>query len=118
MFNGAGNATWMLAHFVRDTGQCGVEEIVHAVTGKLADHFGLVDRGTLAVGQACDLTVFALDEIDLRPDERVDDVPGGSWRYTRAPAGYRATAVNGVLTFDAGAATGARPGAFLTAGRC
>jgi N-acyl-D-aspartate/D-glutamate deacylase len=117
MFNGAGNATWMLAHFVRDTGQCGVEEIVHAVTGKLAEHFGLVDRGTLAVGQAGDLTVFALDEIDLRPDERVDDVPGGSWRYTRAPAGYRATAVSGVLTFDGGAATEARPGRFLTAGR-
>jgi N-acyl-D-aspartate/D-glutamate deacylase len=117
MFNGAGNATWMLAHLVRDTGQCGVEEVVHAVTGKLAAHFGLVDRGTLEVGQAGDLTVFALDEIDLQPDERVDDVPGGSWRYTRAPGGYRATAVNGVLTFDGAKATGERPGAFLSAGR-
>ncbi|HZQ59130.1 MAG TPA: amidohydrolase family protein [Acidimicrobiales bacterium] len=117
MFNGAGNATWMLTHFVRDTGQCGVEEIVHAVTGKLAAHFGLLDRGTLEVGQAGDLTVFALDEIDLQPDVRVDDVPGGSWRYTRPPAGYRATAVNGTLTFDRDGATAARPGAFLTAGR-
>jgi N-acyl-D-aspartate/D-glutamate deacylase len=117
MFNGAGNATWMLAHYVRDTGQCSVEEIVHSVTGKLASHFGIVDRGTLEIGQAGDLTVFALDEIDLAPDVRVDDVPGGSWRYTRAPGGYRATAVNGALTFDGGAATGARPGTFLTAGR-
>ena len=117
MFNGVGNATWMLGHYVRDTGQCSVEEIVHSVTGKLAAHFGIVDRGTLQVGQAGDLTVFALDEIDLAPDERVNDVPGGSWRYTRAPGGYRATAVNGSLTFDGGAATGARPGTFLTAGR-
>jgi N-acyl-D-aspartate/D-glutamate deacylase len=115
MFNGAGNATWMLTHFVRDTGQCTVEEIVHSVTGKLATHFGLAERGTLEVGQAGDLTVFALDEIDLQPDVRVDDIPGGSWRYTRAPGGYRATAVNGTLTFDGGAATGARPGAFLSA---
>ncbi len=115
MFNGAGNATWMLAHYVRDTGQCSVEEIVHSVTGKLASHFGIADRGTLEVGQAGDLTVFALDEIDLAPDVRVDDVPGGSWRYTRAPGGYRATAVNGSLTFAAGAPTGARPGSFLAA---
>ena len=115
MFNGAGNATWMLTHYVRDTGQCSVEEIVHSVTGKLAGHFGLADRGTLEVGQAGDLTVFALDEIDLHPDVRVDDIPGGSWRYTRAPGGFRATAVNGELTFDAGAATGARPGSFLAA---
>jgi N-acyl-D-aspartate/D-glutamate deacylase len=127
MFNGAGNATWMLTHYVRDTGQCSVEEIVHSVTGKLATHFGLADRGTLEVGQAGDLTVFALEEIDLAPDVRVDDIPGGSWRYTRAPGGYRATAVNGVLTWDAGAvagavagastgaSTGARPGAFLSA---
>jgi N-acyl-D-amino-acid deacylase len=118
MFNGAGNATWMLAHYVRDTGQCTVEEIVHAVTGKMATHFGLADRGTLEIGQAGDLTVFALDEIDLAPDVRVDDVPGGSWRYTRAPGGYRATAVNGSLTWDTTAATpatGARPGTFLSA---
>ena len=82
---------------------------------KLATHFGIADRGTLEVGQAGDLTVFALDEIDLAPDVRIDDVPGGSWRYTRAPGGYRATAVNGTLTFAAGAPTGARPGSFLAA---
>jgi N-acyl-D-amino-acid deacylase len=115
MFNGAGQATWMLGHYVRDTGLCSVEEIVHAVTGKIAAHFGLVDRGRVEVGRAGDLTVFALDEIDLQPDVRVDDVPGGSWRYTRAPGGFRATAVNGTLTFVDGAATGARPGSFLSA---
>ena len=26
--------------------------------------------------------MFALDEIEVRSDVRVDDVPGGSWRYT------------------------------------
>lgn len=115
MFNGAGNATWMLAHYVRDRQLCTIEEIVHSVTGKLATHFGLAERGTLEVGQAGDLNVFALDEIDVKPDVRVDDVPGGGWRYTRHPAGYRATACNGVLTFADGKPTGERPGSFLSA---
>jgi N-acyl-D-amino-acid deacylase len=115
MFNGAGIATWMLTHYVRDTGLCSVEEIVHAVTGKHAAHFGLADRGTLEVGKAGDLTVFALDEIERAADVAVFDVPGGSWRYSRPPGGYRATAVNGTLTYDGGY-TDARPGRFLAAG--
>jgi N-acyl-D-aspartate/D-glutamate deacylase len=116
MFNGAGNATYMLTRYVRDTGVLSVEETVHSVTGKHARCFGLLDRGVVAVGRAADLTVFALEELDLRPDERVDDVPGGSWRYTRRPGGYRATIVNGVPTHLDGAPTGARPGTFLAAG--
>ncbi|HZP27551.1 MAG TPA: amidohydrolase family protein [Acidimicrobiia bacterium] len=116
MFNGAGNPTYMLTRYVRDTGLLTIEETVHAVTGKHARCFGLGDRGVVAVGRAADLTVFALDEIDLQPDERVDDVPGGSWRYTRRPGGYRATIVNGVPTFADGRPTGARPGTFVAAG--
>jgi N-acyl-D-aspartate/D-glutamate deacylase len=115
MFSGAGNATYLLTRYVRDTGLLSIEEAVHAVTGKHARFFGLADRGTVAVGQAADLAVFALDEIGVRAERRVDDIPGGSWRYTRDPGGYRATVVNGVPTFADGAATGARPGAFLSA---
>jgi N-acyl-D-aspartate/D-glutamate deacylase len=113
MFNGAGNATFMLTRYVRDTAVLSVEETVHSVTGKHARCFGLRDRGVVEVGRAADLTVFALDELELRPDERVDDVPGGSWRYTRRPGGYRATIVNGVPTHLGGRPTGARPGTFL-----
>ena len=115
MFNGAGNPTFMLTRYVRDTGLLSIEETVHSFTGKHARCFGLADRGVVTVGAAADLTVFALEEIGLRPDERVDDVPGGSWRYTRRPGGYRATVVNGVPTFLNGRTTGARPGAFLGA---
>jgi N-acyl-D-aspartate/D-glutamate deacylase len=106
----------MLTRYVRDTGVLTVEETVHSFTGKHARCFGLADRGVLAVGRAADLTVFALDELELHPDQRVDDVPGGSWRYSRRPGGYRATVVNGVPTFLDGAPTGARPGTFLGAG--
>jgi N-acyl-D-amino-acid deacylase len=115
MFNGAGNPTFMLTHYVRDAGVLSIEEVVHSFTGKHARCFGLADRGVVAPGRAGDLAVFALDELALQPDERVDDVPGGSWRYTRRPGGYLATVVNGRPTFLDGHPTGARPGTFLGA---
>jgi N-acyl-D-aspartate/D-glutamate deacylase len=116
MFNGAGNPAYMLGRYVRDTGLLSIEEVVHSVTGKHARFFGFSDRGTVELGQAADLTIFALEEVSVQPDERVDDVPGGSWRYTRRPGGFRATVVNGVPTFLDEAATGARPGTFVAAG--
>ena len=64
----------------------------------------------LQAGKAADIVVFALDEIEVGRDVRVDDVPGGSWRYTRPDAGYRATIANGSPTYLDGAATDARAG--------
>jgi hypothetical protein len=49
----------------------------------------------------------------LRPEERAYDVPHGTWRFTRAPAGFRATITAGVPTWINGASTGARPGQVL-----
>jgi N-acyl-D-aspartate/D-glutamate deacylase len=116
MFNGAGNPAYMLGRYVRDTGLLSIEEVVHSVTGKHARFFGFADRGTVELGQAADLTIFALEELSVQPDERVDDVPGGSWRYTRRAGGFRATVVNGVPTWKDEASTGARPGTFVPAG--
>ena len=116
MFSGAGNATYLFTRYVRDAGLLTIEEAVHAVTGKHAAFFGLGDRGVIAEGMAADLTVFALDEIELHDDVRVDDIPGGSWRYTRPPGGYRATIANGVPTHLDGAATDARPGRMVGLG--
>jgi N-acyl-D-aspartate/D-glutamate deacylase len=110
MFSGAGNATYLFTRYVRDAGLLSIEEAVHAVTGKHAAFFGLHDRGVLAPGKAADITVFALDEINLHRETRVDDIPGGSWRYTRPAGGYRTTIVNGEPTFLDGRATDARPG--------
>ena len=110
MFSGAANSTYLFTRYVRDAGLLSIEEAVHAVTGKHAAFFGLNDRGVLAPGKAADIVVFALDEIDVKPDVRVHDVPGGSWRYTRPAPGYRATIANGSFTYVDGKATDARPG--------
>jgi N-acyl-D-aspartate/D-glutamate deacylase len=86
------------------------------LTGRTAGFFGLVDRGVIAPGMAGDLAVFALDEIELQREERSYDVPHGTWRFTRPPAGFRATVVAGTPTWLDGADTGARPGSFLRPG--
>jgi N-acyl-D-aspartate/D-glutamate deacylase len=110
LFEAAGQLLYLLTHYVRDTGKLGIAEAVHAITGKQAAFFGMQDRGVVAAGRAADLNVFALDEIALEPEEKAYDVPGGSWRFVRKPAGFRATLVNGVPIFEGGRATGARPG--------
>ena len=100
LFCGSGESVYLLTRYVRDTGLLTIEEAVHALTGKVAGFFGLRRPGRGRAGARGDLAVFALDEIDLRPETRVSDVPGGSWRFTRPPAGFRATIVNGVPTVD------------------
>jgi N-acyl-D-amino-acid deacylase len=113
LFCGAGEAVHLLTHYARDTGLLEVEEAVHLLTGRTASFFGLGDRGVVAPGKAGDLAVFALDEIELRSEIRATDVPGGSWRFTRPAAGFRATVVAGTPTHLDGRPTGARPGATI-----
>ncbi|WP_216917753.1 N-acyl-D-amino-acid deacylase family protein [Nocardia noduli] len=114
MFCGAGDNVYLLTDFVRDRGVLSIEEGVHVLTGKLAAFFGLRDRGVIEVGKVADIAVFALDEIERRPEEKIWDVwdgqGGRTYRYTRAAAPMRLTLVNGVPTFDNGAFTGRFPG--------
>ncbi|GAB3279356.1 N-acyl-D-amino-acid deacylase family protein [Parahaliea aestuarii] len=118
MFCGGGENIKLLTYWVRETGKITIEEAIHSMTGKLARHFSLPDRGELVVGKRADITVFKLDEIESRDMERVYDVPNGkgghTWRWTRQPAPMRLTVVNGVTTFDGTAATDARPGVMVS----
>jgi N-acyl-D-aspartate/D-glutamate deacylase len=117
MFCGAGDNVYLLTDYVRDRKQLTIEEGVHVLTGKLANFFGLHDRGLLQVGKVADITVFNLDEIERRPEEKIWDVwdgeGGRTYRYTRGAAPMRITLVNGVPTFDNGAFTGRFPGQFV-----
>ena len=95
MFCGAGDNVLLLTQWVRDQGLLSIEEAIHALTGKLAGHFGFTDRGELVVGKRADIVVFDLDEIQHRPKIKVRDVPNGQggfgWRYF--PPEKRATAL-------------------------
>ena len=113
LFAASGEHLYMLTHYVRDAGLLTIEEGVHALTGRTADFFGMNDRGRIEVGRAGDLIVFRLDELEFRDEERAYDVPHGTWRFTRGPAGFRATIAAGVPTWLDGADTGARPGSVL-----
>ena len=116
MMCGAGDSTLLLTEHVRDRSDLTVEAGVHQLTGRIAEAFGIRDRGVVQAGRAGDLVVFALDELAYAPEMFVHDLPGGAPRLTRPAGGFRVTAVNGVITQADGRATGARPTGPLHAG--
>lgn len=109
----AGESTYVLTEHVRDSERLRIEEAIHYFTQQQANFFGIGDRGVIAPGYAADLAVFDLASLEHTSDEPVRDIPCETWRYTKAPAGYRATIVNGEATWLDGALTGAKPGGFL-----
>jgi N-acyl-D-amino-acid deacylase len=118
MLCGGGENALLLTNYVRRDKVLTIEEAVHVMTGKLADHFFLNDRGVIAPGKRADITVFNLDEVTYHPFEKAWDVPDGkggkTWRFTRKAAPMRLTLVNGEPTFENGVYTGAKPGKFLS----
>lgn len=120
MLCGGGENALLLTQYVRDEKRMTIEEAVNVMTGKIANHFSLNDRGVIAAGKRADIAVFNLDEVQRRDMEKAHDVPDGKggtiWRFTRKPMPTRLTLVNGVPTFENGAYTGAKPGEFLSPG--
>jgi N-acyl-D-aspartate/D-glutamate deacylase len=118
MLCGIGDHIDFLTDYVRDSQALSIEEGIHNLSGKLANFFGLRDRGQLKAGMRADIVVFDLAAIERRPVEKVFDVPDGeggrTWRYSRAPAPMLLTLVNGVPTFDKGHFTGLFPGEILS----
>lgn len=91
----------VLGHYARDRGLFTLETAVHKMTGLPAARFGLHGRGLIAVGCAADLVVFDPEQIIDRASF-ADPV--------RPAAGVHSVYVNGVLTWQDGAGTGARAG--------
>lgn len=93
-----------LARHVRQLHTLSLEEAVHKMSGKPAARFGLKQRGLLRQGWYADLVVFDPETIDS----------ASTFEQPAAyPVGIDAVVVNGRLTVDGGAHTGARAGDVL-----
>jgi N-acyl-D-amino-acid deacylase len=118
MLCGGGENMLLFTKYVKELGVLTLEEAVYIMTGKLARHFNLIDRGEIKVGKRADIAVFDIDEIKYQDIKKVYDVPDGQggkiWRWTRDPAPMRLTLVNGTPTFENGKFTGELPGQLLS----
>jgi N-acyl-D-amino-acid deacylase len=105
--------TYLLTHWTRDRtrgDRLPLELVVHKQTKATADVYGLGDRGVVEPGKRADLNVIDLDGLHLHAPHMVFDLPAGGRRLVQPVDGYRWTVQSGEVTFEDGAATGARPG--------
>ncbi len=108
--------TYMLTHWVRDRdrgARLPLEQVVAMQTRDTAQLYGLEDRGVLAPGMKADVNVIDLDALKILPPEMTFDLPAEGRRLIQRAEGYVATIVNGVVTFENGEETGARPGKLI-----
>jgi N-acyl-D-aspartate/D-glutamate deacylase len=99
---------------VRERKVLSLEEAVRRMTSDPADFFGIRDRGRLKAGQAADIVIFDPATVGSggRP-ERLYDLPGGAKRMVMRSRGIEYTLVNGEVTWEKGALTGAASGKVL-----
>lgn len=98
----------VLGRYSRDEGLFPLAVAIHKMTGMPARRFGLVDRGYIRRNYAADLVLFDPETII---DTATFDDP------IQPARGIAAVWVNGVLSYTAQGATGARAGRFLPRGK-
>jgi N-acyl-D-aspartate/D-glutamate deacylase len=90
-------------------------QVVNMLTGKIADHFGLADRGRIKVGLRADINVIDYDNLHLDRPRAVFDLPAGGRRFVQHSHGYRAVIAAGQPIIENDVPTGAKPGKVLRA---
>jgi N-acyl-D-amino-acid deacylase len=110
----SGYPTYVLGTWVRERKVLTLEEAVRRMTSDPADFYGIRDRGRIAPGMAADIVIFDPATVGSggRP-ERLHDLPGGGKRMVKRSRGVEMTLVNGVVTWEKGALTGAAAGRVL-----
>jgi N-acyl-D-amino-acid deacylase len=99
----------VLGRYARDMGLFSMEEAVHKMTGRVADVFGIVDRGIIRRGAYADLVLF--DPATVRDAADFDNP-------TRPAEGILETWINGQSAYVYGqGATKERAGRLLTRNR-
>ena len=89
---------------VRETGTFTPEEGIRKLTGKVAERFGLAERGAIRVGAFADLAIFDPDNFGET---------GTTFEPSRTASGMKHVLVNGVVTMADGQLTGERGGRVL-----
>jgi N-acyl-D-aspartate/D-glutamate deacylase len=109
--------TFLITHWTRDRDKDRIplERAVQMQSHDTARHMGLVDRGTIAIGQKADLNLIELDRLRLSRPRLVADLPAGGRRLFQDAEGYIATIVSGVPITSQGQLTGERPGRLVRA---
>jgi N-acyl-D-aspartate/D-glutamate deacylase len=110
----SGYPTYVLGTWMRERKVLTLEEAVRRMTSDPADFFGIRDRGRLAPRMAADIVIFDPRTVGMavRP-ERLHDLPGGAKRMVKRSRGIEYTLVNGEVTWEKGALTGAAAGKAL-----
>jgi N-acyl-D-aspartate/D-glutamate deacylase len=96
----AGMPTHLLSEWVRKRGLMTLEEGVRRLTSDPAEFFGFVNKGRVAAGYDADLVLFNPDELELLPQEWVQDLPCGRQRIVERAKGYACTIVGGAVSFE------------------
>lgn len=102
---GAGTYPRVLGRFVREKQWLTLPEAIRKMTSLPAQRLGWKDRGTIAEGAFADLVLFD-------PDTIIDRATFA--KPAELPVGIEKVFVNGVLVWNHGKTTGARPGRVLT----
>jgi N-acyl-D-aspartate/D-glutamate deacylase len=110
----SGYPTYVLGTWVRERKALSLAEAVRRMSSDPADFFGIRDRGRLQPGLAADVTIFDPANVGSpgRPERRYD-LPGGAKRMVMRSKGIEYTIVNGEITWQDGALTGASAGQVL-----
>ena len=93
-------ATYLLEHWVRETGTLSLEKAIWRITGHPAAVFGIPGRGRVAPGYFADLVAFDPAAVGVERMERVWDLPAGADRLIARSHGLHQVWVNGELASD------------------
>jgi N-acyl-D-aspartate/D-glutamate deacylase len=119
-FTGGAYTTDFLSWLVRDEQRVSLEDAHYRLSNLPARAAGFRDRGVLRQGAAADVVVYDLGALAIDPPwigSIEHDFPGGEWRRVQRAVGYKAILVNGEVTFEDGACSGATPGKLLRHGQ-
>jgi len=102
--------SYVLGHWVRETGVLSLEEAVARLTARPASVLGLADRGRLQPGLAADVVIFDPQRIRGGQRRTVYDLPGHQPRLIQQADGIHTVIVNGEVVLEENQHTGALPG--------